>query len=78
MTGLIEALGPAADRLHWLFISVDAGCDAPETMAAYLDAFDCRILGLSGIEAQVEQAARSFRVYYRRVPTEDGGYTMDH
>jgi protein SCO1/2 len=35
-------------------------------------------VGLSGTEAQVAQAARSFRVYYRRVPTEGGGYTMDH
>ena len=24
------------------------------------------------------EAARSFRVYYRRVPLEGGGYTMDH
>jgi protein SCO1/2 len=78
MTGLIEALGPAADRVHWLFVSVDAGRDTPETMAAYLEAFDRRILGLSGTEAQVEQAARSFRVYYRRVALEGGGYTMDH
>jgi protein SCO1 len=78
MTGLIEALGPAADRIHWLFVSVDAGRDTPETMAAYLEAFDGRILGLSGTEAQVEQAARSFRVYYRRVALEGGGYTMDH
>jgi len=78
MTGLIEALGPASDRIHWLFVSVDAGRDTPETMAAYLEAFDRRILGLSGTEAQVEQVARSFRIYYRRVALEGGGYTMDH
>lgn len=78
MTGLIEALGPAADRLHWLFVSVDAERDTPAAMAAYLEAFDPRILGLSGTEAQVAAAARAFRVYYRRVPLEGGGYTMDH
>ena len=78
MTDLIQALGPAADRIHWLFVSVDAGRDTPETMAAYLEAFDRRILGLAGTEAQVEQAARSFRVYYRRVALEGGAYTMDH
>jgi protein SCO1/2 len=78
MTGLIEALGPAADRLHWLFVSVDAERDTPGAMAAYLEAFDPRILGLSGTEAQVADAARAFRVYYRRVPLEGGGYTMDH
>jgi protein SCO1/2 len=78
MTGFIEKLGPAADRIHWLFVSVDAGRDTPEAMAAYLEAFDPRILGLSGTEAQIEQVARSFRVYYRRVALEGGGYTMDH
>ncbi|WP_338666206.1 SCO family protein (plasmid) [Pararoseomonas sp. SCSIO 73927] len=78
MTALIEALGPEADRLHWLFVSVDWERDTPEMLAGYLEAFDRRLVGLSGTEAQVAAAARAFRVYYRRVPTEGGGYTMDH
>ena len=78
MTALIEALGPGADRLHWLFVGVDWERDTPGTLAAYLEAFDRRIVGLSGTEAQVAAAARAFRVHHRRVPTEGGGYTMDH
>ncbi len=78
MTALIEALGSKADQLHWLFVSVDWERDTPETLAGYLEAFDRRIVGLSGTEAQVAEAARAFRVYYRRVPIEGGGYTMDH
>jgi protein SCO1/2 len=78
MTSLMEALEPDADRMHWLFVSVDSGRDTPEAIAGYLEAFDRRIVGLSGTEAQVAEAARSFRVYYRRVPLEGGGYTMDH
>ncbi len=78
MTRLIETLGPEADRIHWLFVSVDAERDTPEAMAQYLEAFDRRILGLSGSEAQIAEVARNFRVYYRRVPLEGGGYTMDH
>lgn len=78
MTALIKALGPEADRLHWLFVSVDWERDTPETLAGYLEAFDRRIVGLSGTEAQVAAAARAFRIYYRRVPTDGGGYTMDH
>lgn len=77
MTSYIEALGQDADRMHWLFVSVDAGRDTPPAMAAYLEAFDRRIVGLSGTEAQIAQAAQSFRVYYSRVSI-DGGYTMDH
>jgi len=25
-----------------------------------------------------QQIAKEYRVYYKKVPTEDGGYTMDH
>jgi|UniRef100_UPI0013581D0A protein SCO1/2 len=78
MTGFIEALGPDADRIQWVFVSVDAERDTPQAMAAYLEAFDRRIIGLTGTEEQIASAARGFRVFYRRVPLEGGGYTMDH
>lgn len=77
MTSLIEALGPDAARLHWLFVGVDSERDTPAAMADYVQAFDPHIRGLSGTEAQIARAARAFRVFYRRVPIE-GGYTMDH
>lgn len=78
MTGFIEALGPDADRIQWVFVSVDSERDTPQAMAAYLEAFDRRIVGLTGTEAQIAAAANGFRVFYRRVPLEGGGYTMDH
>ena len=78
MTGFIEALGPHAERIHWLFVSVDSERDTPQAMAEYLELFDRRITGLSGTEAQIADVAQSFRVYYRRVPLEGGSYTMDH
>lgn len=78
MTRFMEALGPGADRIHWLFVSVDAERDTPGVVAAYLEAFDPRIVGLGGTEAQLADAARAFRVHYRKVPLNGGGYTMDH
>jgi protein SCO1/2 len=78
MTRIMEALGSDADRIHWLFVSVDAERDTPQALADYLSAFDPRIIGLSGTEAQVADVARAFRVYYRKVPLEGGAYTMDH
>jgi protein SCO1/2 len=78
MAGFIEALGPDADRIQWVFVSVDAERDTPQALASYLEAFDHRITGLTGTEEQIAAAARAFRVYYRRVPLESGSYTMDH
>ncbi|MCJ9708624.1 SCO family protein, partial [Bordetella hinzii] len=31
-----------------------------------------------GTPDQLRQAAASFKAYYAKVPTKDGGYTMDH
>ncbi|MBY0336230.1 MAG: SCO family protein [Acetobacteraceae bacterium] len=74
----MAALGPDADRMHWLFVTVDPERDTPGHLARYLELFDPRVVGLTGTEAQVAGAARAFRVAYRRVPLEGGGYTMDH
>jgi protein SCO1/2 len=78
MTGFIQALGAESERLHWLFMSVDPARDTPAQLASYLALFDPRIVGLTGTEAQVAEAAAAWRIFYRRVPLEGGGYTMDH
>ena len=74
----MEALGPEAERIHWLFVTVDPERDTVAHLAQYLSLFDPRVVGLTGTEAQVVEAARQFRVSFRRVPLEGGGYTMDH
>jgi protein SCO1/2 len=32
----------------------------------------------TGTPKQIAKIAKEYRVYYKRVPTEDGGYVMDH
>lgn len=62
-----------------LFITVDPVRDTPEVLKAYLE-FDPRIVGLTGDQAAIDAASRSFKVYARRLPLPDSalGYTMDH
>jgi protein SCO1/2 len=62
-----------------LFITVDPARDTPEVLKSYLD-FDPRITGLTGDQAAIDAASRSFKVYARRLPLPDSalGYTMDH
>lgn len=74
----MDELGPLADRFKVLFVSVDPDRDTPESMHDYLSAFDPRIIGLSGTTAEIAAIAKDYRVYYRKVPTEGGDYTMDH
>lgn len=78
LTGWLKALGPDADRLNVVFVSVDPERDTPAQLKTYLSNFDPRIRGLTGTPEQVAQAAKAYRVYYRKVPVEGGEYTMDH
>lgn len=78
MQGWIEALGPDADKLNYLFITVDPERDTPQVMADYVSAFDARIQGLSGTRPQIDEVLTAYKVYARKVPLENGDYTMDH
>lgn len=77
MAELMSQLGADAERMHWVFVSVDAERDTPAQMAEYVALFDKRIVGLSGTPSQIADVARSFRVYYRRVVSGDT-VTYDH
>jgi len=78
LTAWLKALGPDADRLNVVFVSVDPERDTPEQMRRYLSNFDSRIQGFTGDPAAVATAAKAYRVYYQKVPQEGGGYTIDH
>jgi protein SCO1 len=77
-TRWLRQLGPDADRLNVVFISIDPERDTPAVMKAYLKSFDPRIIGLTGSTQAVAKAAKAWSVYYQKVPTNGGDYTMDH
>lgn len=78
VTQWLDLLGRDADRMNVVFVSLDPERDTPEAMKTYLSNFDPRIRGLTGTVAQVAEAAKAYRVFYRKVPTSDGSYTVDH
>jgi protein SCO1 len=74
----LKALGPLADKLNVLFISIDPERDTPIHLREFLSSFDPRIRGLTGTNKQIAAVAKEFRVYYKRVDESDGSYSMDH
>lgn len=78
LTHWMRDLGPDADRLNYVFITIDPQRDNVKLMHDYVSSFDPRLRGFTGTPEQVAAAAKAFRVYYRRIPTSDGGYEMDH
>ncbi len=75
---VLTKLGPDADRVGALFVTVDPERDTPAKLKEYLASFDPRLRGLTGDEAAVRAMAKAYRVYFKKVPTQGGDYTMDH
>jgi protein SCO1/2 len=75
---ILRALGPDADRVRALFITVDPERDTPDVMRDYLSSFDSHLSGLTGDAAAIAAVAKAYRVYFKKMPLEQGGYTMDH
>ena len=78
MSEVLGAAGPRGRDLKALFITVDPERDTPETLKCYLGSFDERIVGLTGERPAVDAAISSFRAFARKVPTNEGDYTMEH
>ena len=74
----LNAIGPDAGKLNVLFISIDPERDTSAHLKEYLSSFDPRIRGLTGTGEQIAVMAKEYRVYYKRIQLEVGGYAMDH
>jgi protein SCO1/2 len=75
---VLKALGPDADRTGALFITVDPERDTPAALKDYLSNFDPHLRGLTGDPAAIDAAIKAYRVYAKKVPLDNGDYTMDH
>lgn len=76
----LDKLGPKAEKVTPIFVSVDPERDTPEKLATYVKNFDDRIVGLSGTPEEVAAIARAYRVFYEKTPNEKSPseYGMNH
>lgn len=80
MQQVMTLLGPQANQVQVLFVTVDPDRDTAAILKQYVPAFDARFLGLRPAdEAALEKVAKDFKIYYKKVPgMSPGSYTMDH
>ncbi len=79
MASVMQKLGPLADQVQVLFITLDPERDTQQLLASYVPAFDKRFIGLRGTPGQTAKTAREFKVFYAKVPGSDpNSYTIDH
>ncbi len=77
LSNTIKQLGPDADRMRYVFVSVDPARDNIDQLKLYLTSFDPHIIGATGTEAQIADLARAYRAVYEKVPAKDS-YTINH
>ena len=76
---VMKKLGPDADRVQVLFVTIDPERDTRELLAQYVPAFDPRFMGLYGDAAATARTAKEFKIIYQKQPgATPGSYTMDH
>jgi protein SCO1/2 len=75
---IFHALGPKAQDVRALFITVDPERDTPAVLKDYLSSFDPRVVGVTGDLAAIATVEKEYRVYAKKVPLDGGNYTMDH
>jgi protein SCO1 len=78
MSNHLVALGADADKLAVVFVTVDPERDTPDLLHSYLASFDARIIGLTGSEAGIAEAARGWDAFYNKIPESDGSVTVVH
>jgi protein SCO1/2 len=68
----LDKLGPDANRIVPIFISVDPKRDKPEKLKTYLSSFDPtrasarnNFVGLTGTDEEIAKAANAYGVFYR-------------
>jgi cytochrome oxidase Cu insertion factor (SCO1/SenC/PrrC family) len=80
MAAVLENLGPKADRVAPIFISVDPERDTSQKLAGYVKNFSPRLVGLTGTPEEIAAVTKAYKVYYKKVPNDaaPGDYGMDH
>ncbi|HEX9195870.1 MAG TPA: SCO family protein [Azonexus sp.] len=76
---VMKALGPEAEKLQVLFVSVDPERDTAARLKDFVPWFHPSFLGLHGDAAQTKAVSEEFRVFSsRRDVGSQLGYVLDH
>lgn len=76
---VMQRLGPLADGVRMLFVSVDPARDTPAVLHAYVNAFDSHAVGLTGEPRAIEALSKRYRSAFSREPgSADGNYEVSH
>lgn len=77
MAQVLKELGPDAEKLTVVFVSVDPARDTPAMLKDYVAYFDPRIVALTGSDVRLRAMTKARYVFYKKLG--DGeAYDMEH
>jgi len=75
----LRELGPAADEVQPLFVTLDPERDTPAVLREYASAFHPRFVALTGTEAEIRRVATDYKVFFEKVQMPGAkSYAIDH
>jgi cytochrome oxidase Cu insertion factor (SCO1/SenC/PrrC family) len=78
ITQALDALGPAADGVQPIFVTIDPERDT-RLLADYISAFHRSFVGLTGSPDEIRRVANAYKAFYVKVQDErSGDYSIDH
>jgi protein SCO1 len=80
MSASLDELGPKADEIVPIFITLDPERDTQEAMGAFVKNFGLCFVGLTGSPEAIAAAADAYRVAYAKIyeDTRKPDYSIDH
>jgi protein SCO1/2 len=80
VSAALDKLGAAGDDITPIFVTIDPARDTQAVMRDYAKSFHPRLVALTGSEADIDKAARAYRVYYAKAKStgDEKDYLMDH
>jgi protein SCO1 len=78
LASALDQIGPAAEHVQPLFVTVDPERDKGPLLRTFTQSFDKRLVGLGGSVEQIEQAATALGVSFAKVAQGGSDYVVDH
>ena len=78
MVTALDQIGPAAEHVQPLFVTVDPERDKGPLLRSFTQSFDKRLIGLSGTVEQIREAAAALGVSFEKVAQSGADYVVDH
>ncbi len=77
---VMRQLGPQAEQVAVLFVTLDPERDTSAALKTYMDAFDPRFIALTGSTEQTNKVAKQYKIFWQKTPLPNSAlvYTIDH